>query len=748
MTTESEATDVRAALLFDRPVLRSSESEGAKAFLQILDLHWPRTDEGNLRESILGRAALGLKEVFSDAVAAGRDHFSVLAEANGDDEQSVLAHLLGSALLIWSMESTNNSEEIAKATSEVLEHQDTHLAGLYLLKLAGFALDSGHRDQAAELLNLTLETIPADRDRLRWRLEQFSAWLRGGVRFAPAPEQVDPLADFPWIEDSAAALGLRSLTKLAEQKVEDPWRRTMHFGLTQVDSVTAAVLQAEWAGALWLLPRLRLQQASTTLLIGGRSTEEWERAAANWVLGGGTHLREVLRTVEPHFEASSARRLIDQHMAGGLRLRRPERYIDLLLSMWDLLDAELAQSLLEGLRPSAGAPGHRDDVNALWTVLGALVPEVWTEQLARLAPEEQSALLPHLTLGLLQRVPDRALYMLTERCAEDIRLAADTGESPQADPYRAASKLLRVVGADRAAESPLLPLLREAPEGFRPDLVSDLPELGDAFGVADLLAMALRDLQGEAEKVSRGTYSMYARPPVDVAAHLAIAFSDEPTAQRIVETVAELAGDSTLMVEFRIEALRALYRLALSHSFDELIARYGGAQEFKRDPFRSEDDVAFQRALWNTSSFIASPSGTKLPVAMSESRDEDPRVRRIAVHGIGDDLDRVAQVDGIDVLLCWSAVVGAMFDPAPSVVTLSLDLIAKAGRVPDELAQVVSDRLALLFRQADRDVRSSVVRVCSRLAVGGEASDEIVAILERARHDRSWLVRDALSATH
>ena len=155
-------------------------------------------------------------------------------------------------------------------------------------------------------------------------------------------------------------------------------------------------------------------------------------------------------------------------------------------------------------------------------------------------------------------------------------------------------------------------------------------------------------------------------------------------------------------------------------------------------------DLQFQRALWNASSFVVSPSATKLPGILAESRSEDPRVRRIAVQGIGDGLNRVARADGVEALVCWSAVVGAMFDPAPSVVTLSLDLIAKEAHVPDELAKVVSDRLNLLFRQAGRDVRVTVARACRRLSERAEGWPEILDILENAQRDRSWLVRDAV----
>lgn len=744
MNTESEALDIQAALVFDRASLRGSKAVGAQAFLQIFDLHWPRTTDGDLPDSVLGRAAVGLKDVFSDDVSTGREHFSVLAQADGDDESSLLTRLLGRALLIWSMKSEESGDEIARAASEVLRHADAHLVALYLLKLTGFALDAGRPDQASQLLSLSQNALPDDRVRLRWRLDQIEARLRGGMLFTPSPQQVDPLADFPWIEDSAAALSKKFLTTLAEQKVEDPWRRTLHFGMTQVDSITAAVLQAEWAGALWLLPQLRLQQASTLILAGGRNTGEWEHAASNWVLGGGTHLRDVMQALEPHFERQSARRLVVEHLAGGRRVRSPDRYVDLLLSIWDLVEAEVATKVLQEFRPSVGEQGHRDSVNALWTVLGAIVPEVWSDELARLAPEEQSALLPHVTVGLLQRIPDLALAILTTRCIEDTRRNVDAGARPEPEPYRAASKLVRALGSDSVVGRSLLPLLREAPEEFRPELATDVPELGEVFGVTNLLEVALSELQAEAAKVSRGIYAVYARSPVDVAARLAVTFSGEPVAKGIVETIADLARDPTVMVEVRIEAVQALYRLALSHEFDATIARYVQERtEFRRDPFRSGDDVAFQRALWNASSFVVAPSSSKLPAILAESRDEDPRVRRIAVQGLGDDLNRVAQVDGIEELVCWSAVVGAIFDPAPSVVTLSLDLIAKAARVPDELANLVSDRLNLLFRQGGRDVRASVVRACRRLSGGAEGWPEILGVLEDAQSDRSWLVRDA-----
>jgi hypothetical protein len=132
---------------------------------------------------------------------------------------------------------------------------------------------------------------------------------------------------------------------------------------------------------------------------------------------------------------------------------------------------------------------------------------------------------------------------------------------------------------------------------------------------------------------------------------------------------------------------------------------------------------------------------------LAYARDGDARLRHLGVRAVGDDLDRASELAGIDRLLLWSTLVGAMFDPAPSVLELSLVLIAKAGEVPRELAPVVAERLERLFLDGGRDVRASVVRAAVKWISGqGLASALVEGLVERAESDRSWIVRDASRA--
>lgn len=742
MLTDTDSGEVRAALLFDRPSLSRSTSAGAKAFLEILDLRWNRDEE--VQPTALGRAAAGLKAVFSDQREVGREIFRDLASTTDDDEASILLRLMGLALLAWSSE--GGDQDLVVAAAEARAYSDDHLAAMYLLKLAGFALDSGDRDHARALLSASLERAPADRELLVWRLNQIAASESGQILVVPRPQDRDPLADFPWIVEQASQASKSALEKIAEVTVADPWRRTIHFGSTPVDSITAAVLQAEWAGSLWHLPPLRRQQAAMTIIAGGRDTEEWERAVSNWVVGGGKLLHDVVRFAEAHFDSGSAQRLIDKHLIHGRRLRRPEQYTEVLLELWDLLDARLAAEVLRVVPPPLSEVRGREESRALWAVLGAVIPDVWSRYLAELAPEEQASVLPHLTVGLVEHLPESALHLLAERDVEVMRASLEGPELSGPEPFRAAVALLRAPQLSETDRTALLEYLSRTPRSYQLDLAQSAREVMTWADIPSLMRDALELAQRDAPAARQGRYTMYARSPLGRAAGLAIAFPEVEPAAAVVDSIFDLAFDSLLYVDFRIEALQASYRIALSHHFDDrLSSRAGEPTQFRDDPFRTSGSESFQRALLDCTLFISVPNTDRLTNVLAHARDGDARVRHVALQAIADNLQRGIEPIGFDRLLLWTTVVGGLFDPSPSVVEFTLGLVAAAGTVPRELLGVVSDRVGRLFSEGGRDVRSAAVRVAIRsMRVQGVSPGLIQALIQRAQSDRSWLVRSAV----
>lgn len=734
--------DLRAALIYDRPTLRRSSAEDAQAFLEILDLKWRRTSE--LARTPLGAAAVALSEVFSGEGSAGVDRLRELAGTPGDDDQSRLARLLGLALLAWADDDDRQSL-IEAAAAEVVAQGDDELAVLYLLKLAGFSLDSGRRAAAQQLVAAAMERVPAERDRMLWRLRQISAWIEGGFLVVEPPEDIDVFADYPWISAQAARSARDALKKLAESRVEDPWRRSIHFGTTPLDSSTAAVLQAEWAGALWHLSDLRMQQAALIIAQGGRDTSEWERAASTWALAGGSKLRDVMRSLEPHFDRGSMRRVVVDRLARGLRLQRQDRYFEVLLALWDLLDDELALEVLRSFRPSSAPTSDRDGVDALWTVIAVLVPQQWTRELQELTDEQRRSLLPHLTRGLVDRLPALAVGLLVETCRAAIRDSLGEAEQHKSEPFEAAAVLLTAPLLEDRERALLLESLAETPGQFQLMLLLQNQDLAEIFDVPLLLAQVLEWMQRDATNARQGRYTMYTRSPVNSAARAAISFPAIEPAGAIIDAIVDLALDPLVMVDFRIDALQALYSVALSHQFDgRIVERTREPVEFKSDPFRPTGDAQFQRALLDCSRFIAGPTGTDVPMVLTYSRDQDPRIRRIAVTAAGEAIESNRTDVAPRGLLLWGTVVGALFDPAPSVVEVGLAIIGQRGKVPADYSGVVAERLLSLSAEGAREVRASITHVVANLTAHDPGSwNELEGLLEQAASDRSWLVRDA-----
>ena len=743
-STERLLSELRAALTFDRPALSRSASEGAQAFIQIFDLRWTHDDDA-APDGPLGLAATGLKAAFSDDRQKGRRLFVELAGAGGDEQEAVLARMLGRGLLAWSADPTE--EELSAAAAEAALCDDDHVAALYLLKLAGFALDAGERERASSLLQESLERAPEERERLRWRLRQVAAALRGEMESVAPPPDVDPLSEFPWIWEQSSRAARDAVRKEAESAVASPWRRSIHFGSTPVDDAMAAVLQAEWAGALWLLPALRHQHAAMTLIAGGRDADEWEQALANWVLGRGSRIRDVAEFVEPHFAPESTRRVLEEHLLAGRRVPQ-DRYIELLLALWDLLDDQEARDVLINFSPPLlPREGEHDELLALWTVLGVVVPETWSERFGALPPESQSALLPHLTPPVVRRLSDSSLHVLSKRAVEATQRSLDTPES-RLNAYRAAIVLVGAPNLPDDDRSLLLDHIERAPREFLLELAPAAREYLQAIETDSLLIEALQLARRERSAGRQGLYTMYARSPVRVAAEAAVAFSEAALASEIVESILETALDESVVPELRIDALNAGFRIALSHRFDELVISWAGRPtDFLPDPLRPRSDPAFQRVLLDCMLFVSQRSVVNLPLMLAASRDSDGRIRHLALRSVGDALEQGLGTTQEGPLL-WSAVVGGLFDPTPQVVGVSLDVLAAAKQIPRELLGVVGQRLHSLFGESGRSIRAAVVRTSVGLTTASVAGALLEDILSRASTDRSWLVRDAARAAN
>ena len=751
MPSNDEAL-LRAALIYDVPTLRGSESGGAIAFLEILDLRTHRAE--NSAEDPLGIAANGLYEVFSGRAEKGMQRFRELIDVSDDQAEAQLVRLLGLALSAWN--DPNDLRRLDEAATEVRSHEDAHLVAMYLMKLAGFAYEGAHRSLARELVTEAADRLPDGHQRLAWRLANLAARWEGVLLLDEAPPEREALADFPWIEDHAAGSAHDALVKEAERRSESPWGRTMYFGMTPLDGATASLLQAEWAGAWWMLSRLRVQHASTALIQGARDTGEWERAAANWILGSGSRIQQVLDSIEPKFGPKSASVLIHDHLLDGRRLDRNDRYYETLMAVWDLLEEDVAAEVLRDSAPPAGDPYDRQRLQSLWAVLGAILPELWAERLGQLEPAQQAAVLPSLAPGLLARLPTSAVMILANRCIQVLDSVRDQGDSNDDSPalasegtefYEAAAVLLEseVVSADDRNE--LVRAISTAPEHQQLELVLRLPQLGSLWDVGTLIYQALEWVRLHAGGAREGTYSMFRRSPVVIAAQASSIFPDLAGSAELAAEIVDLAYDQQLIGDFRSDVLQGLYYLAEDHKFDDLIVgRATGLIIFQDSPFDdAAQEPAFQQGLFDGALFMASSGRKGLASVLANTREVDPRVRVLAIRAIGNVLCLREDEAQEATLLLWNSIAGSLFDPEASVVRQGVHQLLSSNAIPRVLGGLVAQRLVRLFADSGRSVRALVGAAAAHLVrTSVLESPELEVLLTQAAQDRSWLVRDAV----
>lgn len=730
---------LHAALIYDRPALGRLSRPDARAFIQIFDLRGPLDD--GLDATPLGAAALALHDIWSGERATGIERLSQLATADGDEEQAQLTRLLGLTLRAW-IENTPDGVDRAAASAHAVDND--LVAALVLAKLAGFSLDAGRREVATALAAAALERVPNDRGRLAWRLRQSAATIGGGWRVEQPPAQVDPLAEFPWIHAHGARAAHDAIVRAAVSKVENPWSPTVRYGETPLDGTTAAILQAEWAGAIWLVPELQLQHAA--LIIGQNShpTQRYEDAAYGWIAAGGQRLSDTLDALEPHFDNGSVRRLLLDRLHRGARLRTQDRYVDVVAALWDLLDEELAHDVLRTYRPAAGHGPGQDRLNGLWMRLAVLVPERWADEFQQLRNEERAALLPFLEAWVVERLPDPAVDLLVETCEQAITAPED--QPATNDPYEAAAILLATARVTDERCIRLRQLLGAAPVEEQLPLLLKSPMLQDVFDVPQLLEMALTRLQTEAERSRRGTYAHFARPPVAMARAAAIAFPEEPLSHIIADEIVRLSLDAALMSEFRTDVLNAQWRLVLHEVFaPRVVQRADEHAEFRDGFFSAPGEANFQKALLECTRFVATPTTDAVQRVLTHSRDTDPRVRRIAIHAAAHTIEQHLLGEGTTAeLLLWGAVVASLFDPVPSVIELGLSFIQQYGAIASEYATVVADRLVRLSDEGGRDLRRLVVGAAAQLTANDQAHrSALEPLVAHGASDRSWLVREA-----
>lgn len=656
-------------------------------------------------------------------------------DATLSDEDTVLAHLLGHALLAWSGPK-DLAGVIDGALQELEPVRDGLLAGVYLMKLANFATDQGQTDRAIELLDASHRRMPKSRTLLRWRVDNLKTNLsrRGTILFRP--DGSDPLADPVWLLHGALDAAQSDLTQRATALVTNPWTRGWTFGQTAVDRTQAAVNQAEWAGAMWLLPSLRRQLGAQILSAGGRNSDEWVFGAAMWVLGGAPQLTAALRTAEANFNDGSAAALLTTHLQDGRRVRDEDRYVQTLAALWDVLPRDHAIDALDRYPPTpADDESLAAERRSLWAVLAVLVPDEWRVRYRSLPAELQRELVGNLGTGLILNLPPEVQRDLAVRCAERLQEGSALERDVPEGFWDAAAALWSTAGADDLRDDIAMWMARASPLR-RLRIGTLVPKLRTRVNFTDALSTMMDVVRDEADAARQGRMSI---PVVSPTTRLAQALSTSrraPLTEEIVRDLVAIAADQTVLADFRANVMQGLSLVARSwKTGHSVFAPLRSAKIRARFSDFGGTSTELLDALRLSIVAVGDPRASDVAALLAASRSTDDRVRELAVTTSAERLMRKADP-------ALAVIVGAgLHDSERSVFMAAIRAVDGFRRTPPLLRDIVEQRLPALYEAGDSDVRAAVCRAIQSMSERGAVPAKLEDILRSAAGDRSWKVR-------
>jgi hypothetical protein len=709
MWNDADSRAIVAALVWDVPTLRRLEEPGVRPFLDVMNRRPPRVEQDDA-QTALTRAAHAVAAEMQGQPDQAAAMYAEIARASGAER------LLGLCLQVWS--STAAGPEVLSTTiREIDAISDGDLRARLYCKLISAALSHHWDEEVEELLGRALAAAPAGgRLAAALRTEAYNLGT-APLEFSDAPLPPDPLTDYAWIGGLAEEADARRLRAAVVEAASSPWNISFGFGATTTDEVVTALLQAEWAGAIWLRSQLQKQVATHVLLDGNAGPDLTANGLSLWILSGQRPIESVADSVEHRFDHRSADLVIGQlDRQGPLRKRTDPALAETAAALWDLVSDETVVELLDRLvlQPS----DHPASLYAamFWATASVRTPSEFERRFLAQEADQQRALLDALTPFTVSHLPSRA--------AEALLAAGKTHTPAQAHIYSLLA--LRVGG-------PQLVDLRDATAPALIRLRRDAKQLVDDTLLSRALAEMTRTVSEEFEDAKRGKRGIGSINPISV---LSLGLASAPEHERMagLALLTDAALDTDLPADLRFDAVRGL--TAVAHN--------AGLPEPWASRLRELPEHGAQAMMGDFSPAVMAAVRLGLRAAVGDDitdealrmvRSEEQRIRELAVEACG-----LAERHGRHAELVEFALSSALFDPAEPIVLKALEVLSESSPRSDAVSRAVVSRLLTLFDKGGRAVRAQVVRVARRWRAPGTE-----VILDRAVRDRSYTVRAALT---
>lgn len=705
-----------SALVWDRPALISSESRGAREFVEALDLR--QLDDPPEKGDPLGFAAHAILAEFSDEGEEALQGYRRLSESS---ESGV--RLLGLCLLCWSG-LDREPGRLDEAQAEIERIDDPYLRARLTTKLISAAFEYGWDERLPDLFARVKEWTPKG-SMLRVMIDQESYNLFGEPWPRDWSHEPDELTEYRWIREKATDAALKALVKNVEEMARSPWLLSFTVGGAPLNQPSTAELQARWAGAIWLRAELQTQLAAHLLQGGATSSSGYASAVALWALGSGKQLSQIIDMAERHFDAASADFIVQHLMRSGPLVHRfDSRLLEAAVECWDLISERTSIELLDRFSPVQTEHPIYRQVAVLWSVLSLRVPEEWEKRFNDLSDEEARAILMAMTPIVAESLPSEPAHRLYELSFMDSietnalpTVAALVDRLSQAEDYKPAETLPANVVVDLA---------------WRASRLVDTPEL----------RRAVEELTDRIEKIindaRRGTSGIGTENPFITLSSAVVKLGELPERSR--DLLIAAATNSSTARNLRYDAVRVLvsavaYDALQLDALPNLIEEIPEAGAESLWPSYSPELL---RAAKTELAMAAGKVADYLPRLLVLSRDPDARVRINAIEAAVIGRRRRSDDD-----LLESILLSGLFDPSSKVIQHSLGAFAELPPARPAAQAALAERLPELFDSGDRGVRAAI----ARLVINPDLPDPLGGIGQRlkkgAEEDRSFEVRAA-----
>lgn len=727
MNKSNEQRLFEAAIMWNRPLLKASSNPGAEYLVEVFDLGPRLFDEkrnsSDMRNDPLGLAAQGLTHELTGDRDRARVLYSELAGAGGT------GGLVGKLLLAWMSDAT---VEASYTVEDALEDERPAIQARVRIKLMTWAKSRGWVEFAEGQYGKALAVA---RGELKAALQFQGHWF-GRRQMIRMTSLSGDLVLYPWIIDAADRSAGAALDDYTKRLGQGSNTRVMRIGPPEGREIQSAELQADWAGAHWLLPQIWRRHASV-LFSRTLERDDVPRAISLWIRGSGSNITGLIERYEADLSDLGAKELLVDGLKEGGATKDDRDWIKACLALWDQMPDTLVVSLIRGMKMSdswvswSQQPTVTEPL-ALFAVLAAREPAHWRGRFEELSMALRSLVIRCMSVGVAAGLEtadkSRALDAVLSQLEN-----ADIDESWRDAGWSTVARLARDVGSahEQARVAQALPARAVAA------LAVEYPDLVPEPRARSELEALSQQVTNELAQMSQGAYGFGGQDSCIAAMQCMIRLGS--VVGEVLELIVQVASDPSAAPFQASGALRAL-RSGVGAGIVSA-SQVGPAILNSRAPeglrfWDYEAEIRVERAERAALEFVL--NNRSLEGVVAATKDPDVRVRCL---GLGALLDAAVSADFRSPILD-ACLMGGLYDPEPAVQALAARGVVRQFVSEDTISDICWARMVEVWHEAHRSVRTAIA---SELPASSGPLEAVEELLRLARRDRSATVRLALS---